>query len=78
MNPPGSFRRGAADGQPVNFYRRDADAHRDRLSVLAAGANTLVQLQIVANHGDPGENIRAVTDQSRAFYRSGDLPSSIM
>jgi hypothetical protein len=39
-----------AHGQPVNLNRRNAHAHRNRLSIFPARANAFIQLQIIAHH----------------------------
>src|SRR5262249_57611226 len=57
----------------VDADRRQADAHRHGLAVLAAGAHTLVELQVVADAGDPRERLRAVADQGGALDRRRDL-----
>ncbi len=77
MNPPGSFLGGAADGQAVDFQRGNADADGHGLSIFAAGADAFVEFQIVADHGDAGQDVGAVADQRRALDGGGDVPSSI-
>src|SRR5262249_7186328 len=65
--------RGAADGEAVDQHARLADADRHALAVLAAGADALVELHVVADHRDAGERIRPVADQHRALDRRTDL-----
>src|SRR5580658_5983104 len=57
----------AADRQCVDTQRRLAHAHRDALPFLAAGADTLIELQVIAHHGDTREHIRAIADERRAL-----------
>jgi hypothetical protein len=56
---------------------RLADADRHALTVLAAGADAVVEPQIVADHRDLGQRVGAVADQGRALDRGPTLPSSI-
>jgi len=48
--PAGVFSGGAADGQAIDFYGRNADAYGDGLAIFAAGADAFVELQVVADH----------------------------
>src|SRR5262249_36569208 len=48
-------------------------AHRHALPVFPAGADTLIELQIVANHRDAGEHVWPVADQGSATHRRGHL-----
>src|ERR1700693_3725982 len=69
----GIFPGGAADGQAVYFQCGNADAHGDGLSVFAAGADAFVEFQIVAHHGDTGEDVGAVADQRGALDGCGHV-----
>src|SRR5581483_12483197 len=60
---------GAANGHAVHLDGWDADADGNCLAVLAAGADSLVELQVVTHHGDTGEHVRPVTDQGAALQR---------
>src|SRR5207302_1456671 len=60
------------DGEPVHFNGRNADTHWNSLAVFAAGANAFIELQIIANHGHPGQHVRPVPDQRSAFDRGGN------
>src|SRR5262245_47756002 len=68
-----SYRR-SPYGDSVDPDRRQADADRHGLAVLAAGAHTLVELQVVADPRHARERLRAVADQGRALHRRGDPP----
>jgi len=50
----GVFPRCAADGEPVDFQRRDADAYRYSLTVFAAGADAFIKFEIISDHRDAG------------------------
>src|SRR5207247_7573686 len=65
--------RGAADRQPVHAQRWLADPDRHALAVLAAGADAIVEPQIVADHRDLGDRVGAVADQRRTLDRRADL-----
>ena len=56
----------AADCQAVNAQGGLTDADRHTLTFFAAGADTGVQFQIVADHGHAHQHIGAVADQRRA------------
>src|SRR5262245_20677553 len=73
FGPRASSYRRSSDGDAVDADRRQADAHRHGLAVLAAGAHALVELQVVADAGDPRERLRAVADQRGALDRRRDL-----
>src|SRR5579859_656818 len=62
----------AADGQPIHAQRRLADADRDTLAVLTAGADAVVELQVVADHGDLMQRVRAAADQGGTLDRGAD------
>jgi len=49
----------AADRQGVDAQRRLSHADRNGLPLLAAGADTGVQLQVIADHADAGQYIGA-------------------
>src|SRR5271156_1704290 len=72
---PGSQRLppGTADRDPLHAQRRLADPHGNPLAVLAAGADAVVEGEVVADHGDAVEVGRAVADQHRALDRGADL-----
>src|SRR5579885_547487 len=46
------FAAGTADGDFLDADRRHADAHRNTLAVLAAGADALIEAEVVADHAD--------------------------
>src|SRR3970040_151760 len=54
---------GAAHGEPVHLDGGDADAHRNRLAVLAAGADALIERQIISHHGNVFQYRRTIADQ---------------
>src|SRR5579863_6272945 len=64
---------GAADGDAVDAQRRLADADRHALAVLAAGADAVIERQIVADHGDAVQVGRSVADQHGALDRRADF-----
>src|SRR5271163_50520 len=64
---------GAADRQTVHAQGWLADADRNTLSVLAAGADPLVEAEVVADHGDFGQSIGSIADQRGALNRGPDL-----
>src|SRR6202140_5779274 len=57
----------AADRESFDPERRLADADGDAVSTLAAGSNTVVELQIVADHRDARQHVRTIADQGRAL-----------
>src|SRR5258707_3641957 len=57
----------AADRECIDPERRLTDADRHALSILAAGSNTVVELQVVADHRDAHQHVRTVADQGRAL-----------
>src|SRR6516165_10312812 len=63
----------AADRQAVHAQCRLTDANRYRLAVLAAGADPVVETEVVADHRDLGQRLRAVADQGRALDRGADF-----
>src|ERR1700728_2402973 len=63
---------GAAHGERIDAQRRLAHAHRHALAVLAAGADAIVELQVVADHGHARQHVRTVADQGRALQRRAD------
>src|SRR2546428_12948897 len=67
---PASYR-GAADCDAVDANRREADAHRHGLAVLAAGPPALVELQVAADARDAREGLGAVADQRSEERRVG-------
>src|ERR1022692_3417098 len=69
----GIFFTGTAHGEPVHFNGRDAHAYRDSLPIFAAGAYAFVEFQIVADHRDMRQHIRAIADQRSALDRRGDV-----
>jgi len=66
------FRR-AAYGETINFDGRNSNSDRDRLTVLAAGAYTFIEFQVITYHGDPSQHVRAVADQCCALDWCGNL-----
>src|ERR1700674_5543251 len=64
---------GAADGQAVNAQRWLANADRHALAVLAASADPVVKRQVVADHRDPGQCVRAIADERRPLHWIGEL-----
>src|SRR5208337_1630299 len=72
--PAGILLGRATDGKAIDFDGRNADAHRHGLPVLTASADAFVELQIVAHHGDPRQDIGTVADQRSAFDRRRDVP----
>src|SRR5512139_3506284 len=71
--PPASAGLGSAHGQAVDADRGQSHTDGDGLSVLAAGANALVELQVIANHADALQDVRPVSDQRGALHRATDL-----
>src|ERR1700691_5683412 len=59
----------SADGDAIDAQRRLADADRHALSVLAAGTDTVVEREVVADHGDTVQIGRSVADQHGALDR---------
>src|SRR5712692_1404597 len=58
-----------ADGDAVHAQGGLADADRHALAVLAAGADTRIELEVVPDHAHPVEVGRAVADQHGALER---------
>src|SRR5215469_14778009 len=54
---------GAAHRESVDPKCRLSDANRDTLSVLATGADAVVELQIVPHHAHAREYIGAIADE---------------
>src|SRR5215472_587688 len=63
----------AADGQAIHPQCRLADADRHALTVLAAGADTVIKPKILANHRDFGQRVRSVANQGGTFDRRPDF-----
>src|SRR5271166_1620653 len=63
----------SAHRQSVHLECRNPHAHRHRLPVFAADADTFVELQVVADHRHPRQHIRPVADQRSVLQRSGNL-----
>src|SRR5258708_39929668 len=63
----------SADGQPVDFECRDADAYGHGLSVFAAGSYAFVEFEVVADHRNSRQYVGTIADQRRAFDGGGDL-----
>src|SRR3982074_1612468 len=57
----------AADRESFDPERRLADADGHALAVLATGSNTVVELQVVADHRDARQHVRTVADQGGAL-----------
>src|SRR5262249_15534632 len=70
---PEASRGGAADCEAVHPQGRLADADRHTLAVLAAGADPVVEAEVVADHRDLGQRVRAIADQGRALDRGTDF-----
>src|SRR5919106_5553900 len=64
---------GSSNGKPFNQERWLTDPDRDPLPLLAAGADALIEGQIVPHRPHPGQAVRSVADQGRSFDRCGDL-----
>src|SRR5262249_5538038 len=64
---------GPAYGDPIHAQGRLADTHRHALAVLAAGADAVVELEVVADHAHAVEIGRTVADQHRALDRLRQL-----
>src|SRR6202000_3015567 len=64
---------GAPNRNPFHPQRRLADTDRHTLTILAAGADLGVERQIAADHRDPMQVGRSVTDQHCAFQGRADL-----
>src|SRR6185295_751140 len=62
-----------ADGDAIHAQRRLTDADRHALAILAAGADTGVEREIVADHADAMQVARTVADQHRTLDRRADL-----
>src|SRR5262245_63473094 len=58
---------GATHREPVDAHRRLTHAHGHALPFLAAGADAIVELQVVAHHADAREHVGAVADQRGAL-----------
>src|SRR5689334_20315870 len=63
---------GAADRKPIDPEGRLSYTDGNALAVLAAGADSIIELQIVPDHRDPREHIRTIADQRRALQRRAD------
>src|SRR5688500_4958254 len=63
----------AANREPLDLECRLADADRHALAFLAAGADTRIEREVVADHGDARQHVGAVADQGGALHRMRDL-----
>src|SRR5207248_4831528 len=70
---PSNSTAGSAHGHAVHLDGGDAHAHRHALSFFAAGADALIELQVVAHHGDFGQRVGPVADKRGVAQRRGDL-----
>src|SRR5262245_38535027 len=68
-----SLSRRAADGEAVDPQGRLADADGHALAFLAAGADPRIECQVVADHADLGQHVRAVADERGALHGLADL-----
>src|ERR1019366_2872412 len=57
------------DGEPVYLERGNTHADWHRLSILATGPDTLVELQIAADHRDSGQHIWSIPNERRVLQR---------
>src|ERR1700754_1868319 len=60
---------GSSDGDSIHTERRLSDANRHTLALFAAGADAVIELEIVADHGNAMQVRGAVTDQHGALQR---------
>src|SRR5690606_35951237 len=67
--PETSIGLGPTDGQPIDTQCRLPYTDGHTLPILAAGADSLVELQIVTQQADSPQHFRTITDQCRAFDR---------
>src|SRR5436309_2008456 len=65
--------RSAADGEALDLQGGLPDAHRHALTVLPASADSRIELEVAADHGDLGQDIRAVADEGGPLDRRADL-----
>ena len=63
----------AADRETIDAQRGLSDTHRHALAILAAGADAIIELKVIAHHADARQYIRAIADQRRAADRRTDL-----
>src|SRR5262252_4598336 len=63
----------AADRQAVHAQCRLTDTNRYRLPVLAAGADPVIETEVVADHRHLSHRIGPVADQGRALDRGADF-----
>src|SRR5690348_11434204 len=63
---------GAADRQILHLQGRLTYPHGNALPVFAAGSDAVIQLEVIADHGDPGQHVRTVTDERRPFQGRAD------
>src|SRR5271170_6409867 len=68
------FSGSSAYREAIDLNCRNAHANRHGLSILAAGTNPFVELQIIADHRNTSEHVRAVPDQCRSLDWRSDLP----
>src|SRR5690554_4495947 len=63
---------GTTHGNLIDLQGGLAHTYGHRLTILATGTDTAVQLQVVADHGYTVHHLGAVADQGRALDRGGD------
>jgi hypothetical protein len=61
----------AANRETINSNGGKANSDRDGLSFLATGADTIIEFEIIAHHGDARKHIGAIADESRPFDGAG-------
>src|SRR5581483_10746222 len=59
--------------EAIDLEGGNADADGDGLAILAAGTDALVELEIVAHHGDARENVGPIADEGGVLERRGDF-----
>src|SRR6266850_1340187 len=61
-----------AHGHAIHLDGWNADADGHALPIFAAGAYTFIELKVVSDHGDAGEGVGTVSDESGVLYWRGD------
>src|SRR5690625_3190763 len=71
---PTSLRSGSrtTHGHSIDFQCRLANPDRHALTILATGADPAIELQVITDHADSRQNLRAAANQGSPLHRPSD------